>query len=725
MNFPELLNNDKYSRIIIPRLQRDYAQGREDTKATEIRETLLEDIFTNDSTSLNIIFGECDGNDYIIVDGQQRLTTLFLLYLYRSKMHGINLYGLNKFSYETRHSTIDFLKVLIENEWDPEIKQRGVKIAKWIKQQGWYVWPWQHDPTVCGMLTMLDAIQEKEKHYRKFPNLDKIDFDFLDMGELGLNETLYLKMNSRGKYLNAFEKIKSGLDAALSKATIGLDKALIDNDMLTTFEDWWRWRMDRDWNNWFWDKANPYSQDNYFLCFIQYFTIAFYISNTKIETNSRSEYIRDDILNNLNVNAVDISWKKIKEAIEKVHDQDSDIIEPAFFNGLANLLKRATRRSGEYIAPWGEKFCINRLDANKIPDIKLTAFLWALSSFGGDSFNTEEFKQWVRFTFNMICNTVDSFDSLVRFIKRCTNHYALHSMNLLEWLCGSPLEVNDNSEQWAEECEKAHYFINSSDKEIEIKEAILDAEKHNLLRGRIRPVILASENNNIDASVILKRWANYNLIFDSNHAIGTAAEIFRKIFSYCDFWNDLYWNHYVFNNSETIWRERLLSQNYYTTGIYHLLNGNSKNKSISSLELATLCAPGVMEEILEKANDDWYIREPNRSLRPYGSFYDGIRLEQNDVKNCVNTLLTIPEVKFADEASKNFYDKTGLVWGVRIKFNYKSFPFILWNDFRINVDGEWLEDKSGKQINVKDIDNVSLENALSNFLSNKKQTSDY
>ena len=266
MNFPELLNNDKYSRIIIPRLQRDYAQGREDTKATEIRETLLEDIFTNDSTSLNIIFGECNKNVFIIVDGQQRLTTLFLLYLYRNKIHGGNLDGLNRFSYETRHSTIDFLKVVIEKKW--EINQ-DIKISDWIKKQGWYVWPWQHDPTVCGMLTMLDAIQEKEIHYGKFPNLDKINFDFLDMGELGLNETLYLKMNSRGKYLNAFEKIKSGLDAALSEANDGLDKSLIDDNKLSTVEDWWRWRMDRDWNNWFWDKANPYSQDNYFLCFIQ------------------------------------------------------------------------------------------------------------------------------------------------------------------------------------------------------------------------------------------------------------------------------------------------------------------------------------------------------------------------------------------------------------------------------------------------------------------------
>ena len=724
MNFPNLLNNDKYSRIIIPRLQRDYAQGREDAKATEIRETLLDDIFTNDSTSLNVIFGEYQNEVFVIVDGQQRLTTLFLLYLYRKKMQGIELEGLNKFSYETRHSTIDFIKTIIEKDWnESEIKQ-DIKISDWIKKQGWYVWPWQHDPTVCGMLVMLDAIHEKSTLYNRFPNLDMIDFDFLDMGELGLNETLYLKMNSRGKYLNAFEKIKSGLDAALNDAKTGLDNTLIDDNNLKTFENWWRWRMDREWNNWFWDKANPYNQDNYFLCLIQYFTIAFYISNTTIGTNSQSEYIRDGILKDLNINASDLSWNIIKSALKKIYTPDSSNIVSTFFNKLANLLKRVTARSGEYITSWGEKFCINRMDANMTPDIKLTAFLWALSSFRGDSFKTDEFSQWIRFIFNMICNTVDSFDSLVRFIKRCTIHYSPNSMNLLEWLNNSPSEVNDKSDQWVEECEKAHYFINPTDKRI--PKAILNAEKHNLLRGRIRPIILSSGNNTIDASVILKRWTNYNRYFDSNHAKENVAEVFRIIFSYCDFWKDLNWNHYVFNNSETIWRERLLSQNYYTNGIYHLLNGDSKNKlisSVSSPELYTLCKAEVMEEILEKSNNDWYIREPHRSLRPYGSFYDGIRLEQEDIKECIKTLLSIPGVEFADADSKKFYDKTGLVWGVRIKFNFNTISFTLWNDFRINIDGEWLEDNSGNQINIKDIDHVILEKALNDFLFNKDKTS--
>ncbi len=92
MNLRSLL--EKYNSILIPRIQRDYAQGRRDNVTNEIRGNLLKDIFSSKSISFNMIFGESDSaGNFIPIDGQQRLTLLFLLLLYGSKTGYVDDFG--------------------------------------------------------------------------------------------------------------------------------------------------------------------------------------------------------------------------------------------------------------------------------------------------------------------------------------------------------------------------------------------------------------------------------------------------------------------------------------------------------------------------------------------------------------------------------------------------------------------------------------------------------
>ncbi len=81
--------------IRIPQLQRDYAQGRVDEAITQIRETLIaefyEAIMNGNQLILNFIYGDKKVEIFTPIDGQQRLTTLFLLHWYifkRSKCDG-------------------------------------------------------------------------------------------------------------------------------------------------------------------------------------------------------------------------------------------------------------------------------------------------------------------------------------------------------------------------------------------------------------------------------------------------------------------------------------------------------------------------------------------------------------------------------------------------------------------------------------------------------------
>ena len=84
-----LLKNTQIERIVIPIIQRDYAQGR--VNEQDIRDNFLislksylEDSSKN-SHDLDFVYGNKNQDDeFIPLDGQQRLTTLFLLHYYLS-----------------------------------------------------------------------------------------------------------------------------------------------------------------------------------------------------------------------------------------------------------------------------------------------------------------------------------------------------------------------------------------------------------------------------------------------------------------------------------------------------------------------------------------------------------------------------------------------------------------------------------------------------------------
>ena len=81
-------------RIQVPYYQRDYAQGRIDNgRIDNIRKVFVEEMyraimgFNNKECHLGLVFGSYDENEkvFIAVDGQQRLTTVFLLHWYVAK----------------------------------------------------------------------------------------------------------------------------------------------------------------------------------------------------------------------------------------------------------------------------------------------------------------------------------------------------------------------------------------------------------------------------------------------------------------------------------------------------------------------------------------------------------------------------------------------------------------------------------------------------------------
>jgi len=216
--------------INIPIIQRDYAQGRDEEK--EKRDRFLDAIFMHltkhEPLDLDFVYGRLNEKIFYPIDGQQRLTTLFLLHWYISLKENIcesEKSNLVKFVYDTRISSREFCRTLIEKKIDIPSKSENNNLIFEIQNKYWFRSSWTKDPTIKAMLTMIQALhgQYLELHADKLwdtlTNDRIITFQVLDLGGKGfeLTDELYIKMNARGKQLTAFETFKANFIQFIQK----------------------------------------------------------------------------------------------------------------------------------------------------------------------------------------------------------------------------------------------------------------------------------------------------------------------------------------------------------------------------------------------------------------------------------------------------------------------------------------------------------------------------
>jgi len=265
-NLKEILN--KYD-IRVPIIQRDYAQGREEEKVLEIRDTFLNSISDrltdNNKLHLDFVYGSINDNIFIPLDGQQRLTTLFLLYWYFGKKEKKDINFLNKFTYETRASSREFCQKLIRNKMDFD----SGSLVKNIENSTWFLAFWKNDPTIKSMLVMIGSIHKKFTGVNFFDRLENITFKFFELEKFGLNDDLYIKMNARGKPLTEFETFKARFEQFLGDKNESLKLEFSKN-------------IDNKWTDFFWQyKDNKYLIDKAFMNYFNYITEMLYNKNKK------------------------------------------------------------------------------------------------------------------------------------------------------------------------------------------------------------------------------------------------------------------------------------------------------------------------------------------------------------------------------------------------------------------------------------------------------------
>ena len=240
------------TKIVIPKIQRDFAYGRCDEKNSKKRLRFLDALFdavNGSPITLDFIYGDIRDGVLTPLDGQQRLTTLFLLYWFASKKENVptgECDFLKKFSYETRPAARDFCEKIVNEDFNPNITSSP---SLQIKDKNWFHLEWQHDATVASMLVMLDAIWEKFSSVEDlFGKLANISFYFLPIENMGLTDELYIKMNSRGKPLTRFEHFKAELEKLL---------AVVDPEAAKRIGA----KIDREWTDLIWQYRDSHTGD--------------------------------------------------------------------------------------------------------------------------------------------------------------------------------------------------------------------------------------------------------------------------------------------------------------------------------------------------------------------------------------------------------------------------------------------------------------------------------
>ncbi|MBU2452289.1 MAG: DUF262 domain-containing protein, partial [Proteobacteria bacterium] len=257
LSFWQLIN---LYTVEIPIIQRDYAQGREDKKEIRLNflNALYKSIDDEKSIQLDFIYGSNVENIFQPLDGQQRLTTLFLLHWYAAikanNKDEIDIQILNKFSYETRITSRDFCKALVNNI--PSLKDiEKEELSHIIIDSSWFYLSWKKDPTIDSMLRTIDDINKKfhdtDNLWEKLVSNDKlICFYFVELEHIGLTDDLYIKMNARGKLLSPFENFKAIFQKYMNDQKWEQDKKATE-----TFA----FKIDTEWTDYFW---NSFKKDN-------------------------------------------------------------------------------------------------------------------------------------------------------------------------------------------------------------------------------------------------------------------------------------------------------------------------------------------------------------------------------------------------------------------------------------------------------------------------------
>lgn len=485
-----------YTAVEIPILQRDYAQGRLDPRTKGINrkgENFVSVLFNalreGKGLHMDIIYGSIEIRDgdhpeektFIPLDGQQRLTTLWLLHWYLSQWEERSeeiASLLQRFTYATRSTARDFCQRLCSLRLT---RDELTNPSEYFSEKMWFTSKYSYDPTIQSMLNMLSAIaKEQHKHPVSFDQLESLQFRSFDIGAYELTDELYIKMNRRGKQLESIENLKADFVGYLKK--IGHDFSKPDS---------YDRKLDHEWADMAWGcRENEDFDIRYLRLFNRYFYNLWIMDNPskEEEKNSTPEY--------LNLHFTGTDYRGF-EAYEKILSAKEGRIERMvrFFNFLAS--DRGIMYSDHLRSPWRDKnkeqdsvypYLLDIERLSMLDRIALYALMLYIDNASDEELqNSEHYQAWMRIVWNLIADPkLRSYQAQRRYMLLLAQ-LAPYSTTIESFLISPDIEkigissTGDEKARLKLEQDKLRYIERYPNR----REALLRAERIPCLQGQL------------------------------------------------------------------------------------------------------------------------------------------------------------------------------------------------------------------------------------------------
>lgn len=738
-----LWNMLEKGKITVPQIQRDYAQGRKGKEY--IRRTFLHEIkkcLENDKNDVNLtldfVYGNTEDGAFCPLDGQQRLTTLWLLHWYFSFKSGSldsEKETLKNFSYQTRISSREFCEALCDKMNLGDYKKCQMSVAEYIKSQTWFYSSWLQDPTISSMLRIISG-DGKNTDDNIEDVFDKLDFETyrervhtcvrffrLNIGteKLPISDDLYIKMNARGKGLTNFENFKADL-LAWFRSDENPEK---NEDLALHFAK----LIDTTWTDVFWNSAKADlgekdfkgQIDEIFFSFFNRFVVNMICLEDGISVN---EFAPEDAEDENKTPREEVSYfnklygtglggkrgaddgkvsyegfepykkyltfeniEKIDAVLKKISD---DKIRTAVTSALSGIRDDEDEDKTQkcFIPQYNkEDQMLNKTkQKERIYFHAVFMFLVTSQNFG------EPFDRWMRVVKNITENAaVDSVRNMISCLRKIDDIAAKASSPDYAWnvyKCLSEYTVGNLTsqldQQLKEEQEKAEKLCEAPKLERDIKEA----EECAFFNGTIR-FLYRDENGEPDWENFKHKFENAKNFFEGNDVRPRTVRTFLSLFN--DF-SEIKDRHLFttigYHPRNNCWKKGILcsSDEVIKSKVHDFLMGKAGDLFDMTSDYRKFLQSEVIETIINKGEDFKYrCREWNNgfAIHKMYSQSEGVYVNSSlfeSLKKCdAEGDITIKN----EPINNNYY------WGIRIEFKWQNESYCWYGGNKIyRIEGE-------------------------------------
>lgn len=742
-------------RIEIPIIQRDYAQGR--IGKEHLRERFLGKMFDvlcgkGGTMTLDFVYGTIENDALYPLDGQQRLTTLWLLHWYialKSDNLSANKDIFNCFTYETRISSREFCNHLCtidsNNYKNFKDKNKEKGIVEYIRNQTWFYQRYAQDPTVQGMLRTLggtkiedstgndikDGLEEifgKDTDFQKCWSLltseeCPIVFVYKEMKDenLPLSDDLYVKMNARGKQLTDFENFKADL-LDFAPDPDNPHKKLLGQDIASL--------MDNAWTDVFWNVAKAaevYQVDAIYFKFIRDYLFAKFIADSSLSASElQDNRFYQDVYKGNNSNNEYTGFNLYKEVIK------ADVIKDLkqFFSlwQLSRLTDEKLRplwkvdKDYFYLIPHYLKLKEGIIVSETTQIGRVVSYAVCRYFEINEEFDEKHFKDWLYFVWNVAENsniaTEDAMIGAIRLMKELS----AKSGDILTFLASySPISSKFAERQILEERFKARFMLGENS--AVWRKKIREAESNIFLKGNISCLLRKdSEEYVADFPMFVQKFNNICKYFDSDGVKDEyQVSLTKALIACCHSFDQLGYEGkcFVFDTSADNWRQHLLNKSvpsYYMEVDHLLMVDDLKKIKLVEIEetdkywaentnrIKHILAEGMIVDSdivfhgsawrLNRFRDNVWALYPSRAHHAY--VFDWYSPDYTFMRNKLfHQLLQEKKISLIDPLPR-YPERDGIYGDWNIFFAYNNFRFYwVWDNYiyLVDDDNHWIKIK--------------------------------